>query len=161
MKTDAIALIEILRSEKESYQELLDLSKREQQQIINRDVENLISTVKAMEKLMLTVRDLEKKRLVLVNADSGQGSPHTPPELSSIAKYLNEPLAKEASELKDELLLLIKDLGKTNQTNAELLKRSLGYIDFLLGAIAPEENPVYSNKPGSQGSTIRLFDGRA
>lgn len=161
LKMDAVALINILRSEKESYQELLNLAKREQDLIVKGDIEGLSDVVKATEHLMFTVRDLEDKRLTLLSVFNDSTLPQPSPELSAIIKNLDEPEAREAKGLKDEMLSIIEDLGEVNRTNAELIKRNIGYVDFLLSALMREENPTYGDKPSPQGSSPKLFDGRA
>ncbi len=161
MKIDAVALIDTLKSEKQSYQELLDLSKQEQEMIIKKDIEGLSGIVKATEHQMLLARDLGNKRTALISQGTGQDLSASPPELSSIIKDFDEHMARQTNDLKDEMLAIIKELDKMNQANAELLKRGINYNEFLLGVIMPDESPIYTSKPNPQRSKPKLFDGRA
>lgn len=161
MKTDAAALIDILINEKESYQDLLELSRKEQELIIKGDVEGLSAIVKETEHLISTILDLQKKRLSLMGMDAGFDLPSLPLEFSPIVNILDKPTAERASELKDAMLSIIKDLTEINRTNAELLKRSMSYIDFLLNEITREESPIYSNNPNPRRPSPRLFEGKA
>lgn len=161
MKTDAIALLDVLKSEKESYQELLNLSKKEQELIVSGNIEELSDVIKATEQMMQVVRDLERERLTLLDIDVDSNLPQPTPELSTIIKDFDKQSAAEAIELKDQMLSIIEDLGKTNRTNAELLRRNIGYVNFLFNAIMREENPLYGQKPNPQGANPKLFDGRA
>lgn len=158
---DTAALLGILESEKESYRSLLELSKRKQDLIINGDIEGLSDVVRQTERIMLNVCDLEEKRLALIGASTGNDSSHVPPELSTMLGGLDKQTIDKALRLKDEILSIIGELAEVNKTNAELLKRNLNYTSFMLSAIMPDENPMYSNKSNPQGSALRLFDGRA
>lgn len=161
MKIDAVALMEVLKSEKELHQELLQLSREEHELIIEHNTAKLLKIVEAKENLLVRIRVLEKKRLLVSSGGMDQSLTKTPSDLSSIIQDLGEPLASEAEKLRAELILIVKDLAEVNQTNAELMKRNMGYIEFLLRAITSNQNPVYSNKPNPQSSTPKLFDGRA
>lgn len=161
MKIDAVALVDILKSEKEAYQELLGLARKEQELIIEGDVEGILGVVRATEHLMFVIRDLEDSRLALIYKGSDFNSSQQNIDLSSVAKTFDAQRAGEADLLKDEILSIIKDLSETNQTNAGLLKRKIGYVDFMLGALFPDDNPVYGMKPNPQSSSPKLFDGRA
>lgn len=160
MNIDAIALIDILRSEKESYQGLLDLAKKEQELLVKGDAKGLPDVIKAMEHRMTIARGLEEKRLTLLkNADPKHVK--SPAELSSIIKRLDKPAADAASTLREEMLTIIEDLGEVNRANIELLKRNMSHVDFMLGLITREENPLYAKDPNPRGSSPKLFDGRA
>ncbi len=161
MKIDAVALVNILKSEKEAYQELLDLAQKERELIIEGDTEGVLGVVRATEHLMFVVRDLEDKRLALIYKGSDFNSPRQTVDFSSVAKTFDTQTAGEAKLLKDEIRSIIKDLSETNETNAGLLKRKIGYVDFMLGALFPDDNPVYGMKPNPQSSSPKLFDGRA
>ncbi|MCL6471344.1 MAG: flagellar protein FlgN [Firmicutes bacterium] len=160
MKVDAAALIDILKSEKEAYQDLLDLSKKEQGLIVEGDAEGLIDVVRAEERLMFVVRDLEDRRQALLYEEAPDRK-QSPPKLSTIVKNFDEQAASEALRLKNEILLIVNDLSETKQTNGELLKRSISYVNHMLMMLLPVESPTYSNKPNPQSSSPRLFDGRA
>ncbi|MHB8841663.1 MAG: flagellar export chaperone FlgN, partial [Candidatus Aquicultor sp.] len=117
--------------------------------------------VKATEQMMRVVRDLEKKRLTLMNVGTDSSVPQPIPQLSTILKDFDKQTADKAVELKDQMLSIVEDLGETNKTNAELLRRNIGYINFLFNAIMRDESPVYGQKPNPQGVNPKLFDGRA
>jgi len=160
LNIDANALLDVLKSEKESYQELLNLSKKEQELIVSGNIEELSDLVKATEQMMQGVRDLERKRLTLLQVGT-DSIPQPVPQLSTILKDFDKQTADEAAKLKDQMLSIVEDLGETNKTNAELLRRNIGYINFLFNAIMREESPVYGQKPNPQGVNPKLFDGRA
>jgi len=160
LNIDAIALIDILKSEKESYQGLLDLAKKEQELLVKGDAKGLPEVIKAMEHRMTVARGLEAKRLTLLK-DANPKNIESPTELSSIIKHLDKPAADAASALREEMLSIIENLGEINRTNAELLKRNMSHIDFMLGLITREENPLYAKDPNPRSSSPKLFDGRA
>ena len=161
MKIDDVALVEVLRSEKESYQDLLGLAKKEQELIIRRDTEELSEVLEAIERLIEKVRYLEGERFALLGADIDGLSPQSSQTMSSFLTDLNGVSAVEACRLRDEILQIIDELSETNKTNAELINRSIGYIDFLLDSLVPAEDPCYAGAVKPQGSHARIFDGRA
>lgn len=161
MKVDAVALIDVLKNEKEAYQELLDLAQTETELIIEGNVEGLLDVVRATEHLMFAVRDLEDRRLALIYKGSDLNFPQQPVNLSLVTKTFDAQIADEVRLLKDKILSIIKDLSETNQTNTGLLKRKISYTDFMLGLLFPDDNPTYGNKPNPQSSYPKLFDGRA
>jgi len=160
LNIDAIALIDILKSEKKSYQGLLDLAKKEQELLVKGDAKGLPDVIRAMEHQMTVARGLEEKRLTLLK-DTNPRHTDSPAELSSIVKHLDKPSADVASALREEMLSIIEDLGEINRANVELLKRNMSHVDFMLGLITREENPLYAKEPSSRGSSPKLFDGRA
>jgi len=161
LNIDANALIDVLKSEKESYQGLLNLSKKEQELIVSGNIEDLSDVVKATEQMMRVVRDLERKRLTLLDVDTNSNLSQPTPQLSTILKDFDKQTAEAAAELKDQMLAIVEDLGETNKTNAELLRRNIGHTNFLFNAIMRDESPVYGQKPNPQGVNPKLFDGRA
>ena len=161
LKIDAVALINILRSEKEQYQRLLEIARKEQEFILEGDAKGLADVMEAMKRLMLGLRDLEEKRLTLLQADANHTATQPPPELSSVIKNFDRPAADEASKLKGELLAIITDFGEVNRTNAELLERSISYLGFQINVLVKDKSPVYGSAPVRRDVSPRLFDGRA
>lgn len=161
MRIDAAALIDILRSEKEAYQRLLGLAKSEQELIVKGKAEELLAVIKTMEHQILLVGDLEKRRLALLGESTGQPLFQRSLELSSVIENIDRRYAGDVKGLREEILLIIKELDEVNQANAGLIKRNIDYTDFLLGAMVHDENQTYSNKPNPRYSSLNLIDGRA
>ncbi|MBS3908391.1 MAG: flagellar protein FlgN [Actinobacteria bacterium] len=162
MKIDDVALVDVLRCERESYRDLLELAEREERFILERDAEGLMEVIRATERLIETVRELERERLALISAGLNQTPSQPPQTLSSVMDSLSGTMAAEAARLRDEILEVIEALSEANRTNAELAQRSIGYIDFLLGTlISDDESFCYAEKSVARNSKPRLFDGRA
>lgn len=161
LKIDDVALIDVLRSEKQSYQELLDLAKKEQELIIKRDTQELAEVLGAIERIIVKVRELEGERAAILGVGNDRHSPQPTHTISSILESLNGVSAAEATQLRDEILQIIDELSETNRTNAELVNRSIGYIDFLLDSLMPVEDPCYGGTVTPRSSQARIFDGRA
>ncbi|HCG99100.1 MAG TPA: hypothetical protein DE036_04670 [Actinobacteria bacterium] len=161
LKIDDVALVDVLRCERESYQDLLGLAKKEQELIIRRDTEELSEVLEAIERIIEKVRNLEGQRFALLGADIDRHSPQLSQTISSVLASLNGASAVEACRLRDEILQIIDELSETNKTNAELVNRSIGYIDFLLDSLLPAEDPCYGSAAMPQSPRARIFDGRA
>ncbi|MDI6816258.1 MAG: flagellar protein FlgN [Actinomycetota bacterium] len=161
MKIDDVALVDVLRCEKESYQDLLGLAKKEQELIIGRDTEGLSEILEAIERIIVKARNLEEQRFALLGVDNDRHPPQSSHTISSVLRSLNGVSAIEACKLRDEILQIIDELSETNKTNAELVNRSIGYIDFLLDSLLPAEDPCYGSAAMPQSPRARIFDGRA
>jgi flagellar biosynthesis/type III secretory pathway chaperone len=153
-------LLDILRQEKKVFSELLQLSNIEQGYIVQNDIDGLMDVTSKKERLAVAVQELELKRQAYINSlggNSSQGSFRA--HMSTDG--LDPLLEKEADELKNELLSVITEFDYVNQTNGELLKRSLDYVNFMLGAIIPDENPMYTNDSSPSSINLHLIDGKA
>jgi flagellar biosynthesis/type III secretory pathway chaperone len=160
MLVEAGVLLDLLRQEKEVFCELLDLSNIEQEYIIQNDIEGLFDVTGKKERLAVTVQELEQKRKTLLGS-SEENRPFASLRSHMSTDGIDPLLAKEADELRDELISVLTEFDNINQTNGELLKRNLDYVGFMLNAIMPDENPMYTNTAVSSNVGPRLFDGKA
>ncbi|HEY3374532.1 MAG TPA: flagellar protein FlgN [Candidatus Aquicultor sp.] len=156
---NAAALISVLESEKETYQALLDLSKRKHNLIVEGDIEGLQDAVRDTERTVITMCNLEKERQKIVGLS--RSSLKAPQRLSTIIRSLDEASAAQAQALREEILSIMNELDMSNKTNAELIKKGIGHIQFMLSSLVHDDNPTYSNKTNPQKAALRLFDGRA
>jgi flagellar biosynthesis/type III secretory pathway chaperone len=153
-------LLDILRQEKEIFCELVKLVNIEQDYIMHNDIDGLLDVTGKKERLAVAVQELERKRQKCIDSFGGNGSQ------SSFMTHMStdglDPLLeKEAGELRNELLSVITQFDNINQTNGELLKRSLDYVSFMLNTIIPNANPMYTNDKSPANVSLRLFDGKA
>jgi hypothetical protein len=153
-------ILDILKEEKELFVELVKLSNIEQQYILNNNIEGLLEVTSKKERLALGVRELEKKRDVLLNnsVDFKSSSKH---RFKDISEGFDSNLTDEADSVREELLAIIKEFDGINNLNGELLKRSLDYVTFMLDTILPDDNPTYSGKNVIDRVNPMLFDGKA
>jgi flagellar biosynthesis/type III secretory pathway chaperone len=153
-------LLDILRQEKEIFRKLVDLSNIEQAHIINNNIEGLLEVTNKKERLAVAIQDLEHKRQAFI-INSGSNQLNGPFKTHLSADGIEPIFENEADELRDELISVLAEFDNINQTNSELLKRSLDYVGFMLSAIMPDENPMYSNDKASVKVNPCLFDGKA
>ena len=163
MKEDISSLIGVLEKERDSYQELLDRAREEQQIILEGNMDELPPMVKTVEELVCRTRDIEKERLELLDSISADlQSPQKIESLSQLIAYMDPSSSRELDRLQDlqkGISQIANDLATTNRANSDMLRRNLGYIDFLFSLLADEEQ-AYPGTPDKKTVSSKLFDQR-
>ena len=164
-------LSEILNSENEEYQKLLDLSQGKTEVIVRGDLNALSLITDKEQEVVSRINGLETRRTQAMN---------------EIAKILNTDVAglkletlisllskkpreqKELSLVHDKLHVTLYEMKLVNERNAELLKNSIEMVDFNLAMIqamrkAPETanyNRGAYNTGASLGTAAGSFDAK-
>jgi flagellar biosynthesis/type III secretory pathway chaperone len=163
LEKDLSSLIGILERERDSYQELLDRARQEQQIILEGNMDELPSMVKLVEDLVCVSRDLEKERLSIISSISESlGSSQKVKSLSQLVGEIAPQFAEESDHLQDlqkEISKIVNELAKANRVNSDLLRRNLGYIDFLFSLLA-DEDQTYQAGSEKKAVSSKLFDQR-
>ena len=158
LENDVSSLVTILERETESYQELLNLARKEQQIILSGNIDDLALIVGAVENLVLASRELEKERMNLFHSISK--SLNISPEaetLSELIEKLAEPDSKNIKASQHKMSRILGKLTEVSRSNAELLERNLNYIDFLF-SLMDEEGQIYQEDAKKKTTGAKLFD---
>lgn len=131
-------LMGILSQESQAYGELVELSQREQEALLARDVLALAEVVRRKEELAQKVGELEQRRLKAIGGWCHELNAHlVEPTLAELLPYLEEGDARELDGLRGKILGQIEELAAINQRNALLLASALALVDaslnFILG----------------------------
>lgn len=132
------ALLELLSRESHIYGELVELSQKEQEALLERSIIDLVHIVRRKEELAQEVGDPERHRLEVIARWCRELDLHLPePTLGELLPYLEEGDARELDGLRETILGRIEELAAIHQRNALLLASALALVDaslnFLLG----------------------------
>lgn len=146
-------LITTLTQENEEYEQMLELSLRKTEVIVNSDREKLMEIVEQEQAFIERIDELEKIREETMN-DISIVINHDVKELtlSKLAELLSgQP--KESNELNivhDKLSATLSRMVNVNETNKALLKESLEMIQFEMNLIQSyKQGPATANYSGN------------
>ncbi|MFO7819064.1 MAG: flagellar protein FlgN [Halanaerobacter sp.] len=132
-------LVTILKGEYTLYQDLLKLSERKTDLIVDEEIEKLENAINKEEKLVSQVQQLEEKRQRLTGN-------------RSLTDFIDDthPQSKEKLEdLRNKLLEVTTKLRETNRLNNKLLKNALQLTNLNLNLLT---NNSKQGTYGNQGS---------
>ncbi len=154
-------LSEILNSENEEYQKLLDLSQGKTEVIVRGDLNALSLITDKEQEIVLRINGLETRRTQtmieiakILNTDVAGLKLET--LISLLSKKQREQ--RELSLVHDKLHVTLYEMKLVNERNAELLKNSIEMVDFNLAMIqamrkAPE-TANYNRGAYSTGASL-------
>ncbi|MDI6799681.1 MAG: flagellar protein FlgN [Actinomycetota bacterium] len=153
-------LIEILKEESRVYKDLLDLTERERDIIVSGKAAEIEAVTKDIEKLLAVSSRLEKDRLVSFETFKEKRGLSEAKTLSDLAAHIEGDAAREIRLIQDEMSKVVKRLSEASKTNAELLKKNLGYVEFLLKNLSGDQTyQLDASKRNSSGP--KIFNARA
>ena len=123
-------LVMALEKEEEIYQDILDLSLKKKQAIIDGDVKNLEKIVNKEKALAMSLIKLDNIRVRIVNEILKENNVDSVENITELSEYIN-PMAKEKIlKLKSKLNHVIKKVRNENELNKDLVEQQLDYIQF-------------------------------
>jgi len=155
-------LIVLLEQEADFYEDLLSLSKEEQKAVVEGNVDELNKKVKEKERLILEINRLEKTRLPLFETLSSHFKVSVGDlTLSKLSGLVPEKYSSQLKGLQEKITEKMSLLKAVNESNLNLIKGSLDYIDFSLNLLTsqPESGPVYKEDGKTkEGGRIKITD---
>lgn len=141
-------LLAILHRQNRLYDRINQSLESQQQAIVADDMETLEPLTEQAKQLYEISMVLEKERMAEVDILADQlAVPAESLSLRVLREYLPEALRLEYDPLAEALKKNIHRAKEMNQTNNDLLKMSLRYIDVSLNLLTGNSHPSY----GSQG----------
>jgi hypothetical protein len=123
-------LVMALEKEEEIYQDILDLSLKKKQAIIDGDVKDLEKIVNKEKALAMSLIKLDNIRVRIVNEILKENGVDSVENITELSEYI-DPMAKEKIlNLKTKLNHVIKKVKNENDLNKDLVKQQLDYIQF-------------------------------
>lgn len=160
-------LIEVLVDQKECYAGLLTLAKYKTDSIVNREMETLQEVLKREQEFVGRSARLEKSREEILKDISNVLNVNLQElTISSLVLKLNKTPEEQVKlrKLRNELLNIIEEIKRQNETNEGLLNQSLEFIDFTLHAIQSmnsQPSSGYEDKGDDVGQeSISFFDAK-
>ncbi|MDF2521326.1 MAG: FlgN protein [Clostridia bacterium] len=159
-------IIDILNKENGHYKDLLELSNKKKNTVIEGKVSELDKIVKFEQNLIFDLGQLEKLREQELQKLCEMLGVNGKTNVSEIIKHLPEPLAQKLLELQKSLGNTISELQNVNNINGQLIQQSLDYIEYSVNMITSTgpTNSVYSDLKGTgkgMDNKKRLFDTKA
>jgi len=130
------------------YEDILRLSKKKTDIIVEGKVAELENIVKLEQALVLQISRIDNQRDQLLTEMFPDKKDIT---ISEIKELTDNKSAKILEEWQNKLTDVVDRLKHANQLNAKLIKNSLEYIEFSLNLMSNTD--VTSNNYGNQGGT--------
>ena len=137
-----------IKKQKEAYQALLNLSKQKREALIGQGDKSLDMLVQAEEKILLTIGDIEKKRLQIASEVAKQENIALDQlTLSTWPGLTKEDLALINTMQQDFTDILTK-LDTLNEVNSKLLKVQLDYVQDMMKQVTQISESTSYNAEG-------------
>jgi len=156
--------IQILEDENKIYQEILKLSKRKTEIVIEGKVSELEHIVKLEQALVLQISRIEKSRNEFFLKFSQEINFNKKTwNVSQLKKIAAPEQVKRLEKYQEGMASILSELDQVNQLNSKLIANSLEFIEFSLNMISSAD--IASNNYGNKGDTLNkekrnLFDKR-
>jgi len=161
MESVLIGFVEIIEEENQIYKDILDISRRKTQIIVDGKVSKLDHLTKTEQQMVVTIGRLEEEREEVIRKIAVHtGVERERIDMDFLKNRLNERLRDKFSKVLEEISLTLDELKKLNDFNSELIKKSLEYINFSINLIADNSSRhIYSNGKGKdEKEGVSFFD---
>jgi len=156
-------LIENLTEEKNIYSELLEISERKKQVIMNSRIKDLEKIVQVEQEFIIRIGSLENKRQEIIGEMAAQKK--VKPEeitISTLVNWSSGEVKQRLENIKEALTGIIERQKELNRVNERLLKINLEYVDFAINFLTGNygTGTFYEKKGQASKSkqTRNLFD---
>jgi flagellar biosynthesis/type III secretory pathway chaperone len=143
-------LLGIMEKELVFFKIFLKGSREKTEFIVQRKTEALQSLTKEEENWILNLKELEEDREKCIRAVAESLGIQNELPMSQMISFLEDDKAQVFTQMKEQLSNLILEIKNINEVNANLLKNSLEYVDFLLNIVS-QSSDVSDNIYGSEG----------
>lgn len=160
MEKSCAGLLENLRNQHDIYRELLSLALAKQPVLVKGDVPNLERITKREELLLVQVGRLEEQRQSLHHALADHFALSVQElTFTELLKRLGENEKGVFGSLFNEITKILKKLAEVNDSNTELVKNSLDYINFSVNLLTNNStSPNYKEEQEKNQSLAKIFD---
>jgi len=146
---DIANIISLLEQMVEAHEELLATARSKKQAIIDNDLNELTKYMMTENRLVKRIGQLESDRgmeSTRLMATKGVFSrvPVTQKQLLSIVFDVEERM--KLQQLHERLGKVVKELGRVNEANQQLIKQSIEFVQFSLDVILMPEDESYTYK---------------
>lgn len=161
MKDIFAGLLDNMDIQLQVYRRLLALAREKQPVLVQGDIPDLEKITKDEELLIMEVGRQEKARWKIHQALASHLA-LSPEELtfSVLLEHLEGDAGVRLQQVYDELTGVLRELAELNETNTELIKNSLDFVNFSIDVLTNESRvPVYGDKDEEkQQAAARIFD---
>ncbi|MDN5316899.1 MAG: hypothetical protein PWR08_1023 [Thermoanaerobacterium sp.] len=152
-------LFDVLDGEMLLYKDLLDISTKKTDVIIQGKIQELDNMTKVEGNIICKLSMLEEEREKILSGydDTGEIT------ISELCKMLPEDDAKKLKKIQKEFESILKALNDRNALNKSLLQQSIEFVNYSLGIISNnliEDNGIYGDN-GSVKHVSSIIDRKA
>ncbi len=131
--SNLVHLAEVIATEAELTEQLIEVMKRQQQALISTDAETVAAMVDHQEELLLPIEGLEQERVRLTREVWNEIAPrklpdNSPVHLSALLDQLQNDEAKKLSDAGSRLHSAVEQMLKVNQANQFLIEHSRKFV---------------------------------
>jgi hypothetical protein len=159
LKAKTLQLIKLIGEEVLIFESFVDLLNRQQEALVNNDMELLARVTEEQERLALTTAHVEKRRNQLVRQLSQDlNRDHSDINLSELTKLVSEPESNQLQMLQTTLLGLYEQISTIKSRNDFLIRKSMEYINSTLTHLAAtgEKEATYLADKNKRANSGRL-----
>ena len=144
-------LVEILDQESRVYKELLNISKKKTNIIVEGKVGELENLVKLEQTLVLQMGRIETTREKLVNQLAGELKINASDvTISELLKHLKNGEAEKLKACQVSMTGILDELKNANELNSKLIKNSLDFINFSINMMTAIDSGTNNYGGGGQ-----------
>ena len=141
--------LNILKEEKELYEDLFQAAEGKKEALIKNDVDKLLEEVESDKEIIPQIEKKEEERNKLIEKIKSKfGIELEKNSYRELFKNLPEDWSEEFDPVREELLQLTESFNKLNYNNQQLLEQALKLNQISLNTIidnVQQENSTYSN----------------
>jgi len=159
-------LTDLLTTECSVLRELVAAAERQKQALLLRDQQGVEAATKEQEALLAELHRCEAERLALVAGGlAREGSAPHAVTLQALVEAAPEAKRARLAALRDDARSLVRQLSTLTETNAQLLRQELAFIDLYMSILSPDagidayHDPARARRPA--GGAPVAFDTRA
>jgi len=156
-------LLELLKDEKELYQELFEIAEAKNEALVENDTEALSETLKRDQKVIEKIEAKEKERKEIITAIKEKFELKLENDkYSDFIKKLPADWGADLNSIREELIELTDKFYSLNDQNQELLTQALELntfsIESILNSIKDNEKNTYSKDAKENKGQPRLLN---
>ena len=149
-------LASIMDDQAAVYETLVELSRRKQRVIVQGGSSEFEAILEGEQALVWQAGRLEEQRLGLQHRIADHlGLPLAETTMSRVLEGCDEPMAGRLKALQKRILGVLGELGRLNEVNTHLLKKSLSFINAAMEVLNRDQPSSTTYTPAGQSSTNR------
>ena len=155
-------LLNILKDEKELYQELFEIAERKNEALVNNDTDKLMETVKNDREVISEIEAKDQDRNDKIQEIKAEfGLELEKDSYSNLIKKLPDDWGEALNPIREELIELTDEFHSLNEQNQKLLKQALELNQISFETIMQkikDEDTTYSKNNSEKKEQPRIIN---
>ncbi len=128
-------LILALHKEEEIYEDIIELSKKKQDAILNKDLDVLNDIVRKEETFAISLVKLEEIRTGIINELIKDNNLMEVKEITDLYPFMKDHEIRDIDSIRKKLKSTVDILAQKNELNEKLIEQSIEKIEFDLNVL--------------------------